>query len=132
MSGTETGRKWPGVKKELREIRPYAAALGPDEQKLEAVFVNHTEHVGPLATAAAEPVGIWPEERLLDLNAACIEGWVAGVPVVDGVVDSGWQPCEGGRVRLLVRVTDCPEQKEWVRGITYGGAYAREVLGQAA
>ena len=129
MSGRGTGRRWPGIKKELREIRPYAAALEPDEQKLETVFVNHTEHVGPLATAAAEPVGIWPEERSLDLSVSHIEGWVAGAPVVDGVADSGWQPCEGGRVRLVARVKDCPEQREWVRAMAHGGAYAREVLG---
>ena len=61
-----------------------------------------------------------------------VEGWVAGVPVIGGVADSGWVDCEGGRVRLVVRVVDRPEQREWVRAMSYGGAYAKEVLGQAA
>ena len=45
------------------------------------------------------------------------------------VLDSSDSSPECGRVRLEVRVMDCPEQREWVRVMAYGGAYAREVLG---
>ena len=79
--------------------------------------------------AITEPFAVWPEERSLDLSVSRIEGWVAGVPVVDGVADSGWLVCKGGRVRLVVHVSDSPEQREWVRGMAYAGAYAKEVLG---
>ena len=111
-----------------REIGPSSAAPRPVEREPEEVVVNHTT-LGEGFQSAAGPRGIWPEERSLDLDGAHIEGWVAGVPVVDGVADSGWQECEGGRVRLVVRVTDSPDQKEWVRAMAHGGAYAREVLG---
>ena len=111
-----------------REIGPSSAAPRPVEREPEEVVVNHTTFGGGFQSAAG-PRGIWPEERSLDLDGAHIEGWVAGVPVVDGVADSGWQECEGGRVRLVVRVTDSPDQKEWVRAMAHGGAYAREVLG---
>ena len=111
-----------------REIGPSSAAPRPVEREPEEVVFNHTTLGGGFQSAAG-PRGIWPEERSLDLDGAHIEGWVAGVPVVDGVADSGWQECEGGRVRLVVRVTDSPDQKEWVRAMAHGGAYAREVLG---
>ena len=111
-----------------REIGPSSAAPRPVEREPEEVVVNHTTFGGGFQSAAG-PRGIWPEERSLDLDGAHIEGWVAGVPVVDGVADSGWQECEGGRVRLVVRVTDSPDQKEWVRAMVHGGAYAEEVLG---
>lgn len=121
---------WPGAKKDgPREIESSAATLRPDERKLDAVAVKDTEQGGGLQTEAAEPRGIWPEERALDLDSVLVEGWVAGVPVVNGEADSGWRECEGGRVRVVVRVQECPEQKEWVRGMAHGGAYAREVLG---
>ena len=111
-----------------REIGPSSAAPRPVEREPEEVVFDHTTFGGGFQSAAG-PRGIWPEERSLDLDGAHIEGWVAGVPVVDGVADSGWQECEGGRVRLVVRVTDSPDQKEWVRAMAHGGAYAREVLG---
>ena len=111
-----------------REIGPSSAAPRPVEREPEEVVFNHTTLGGGFQSAAG-PRGIWPEERSLDLDGAHIEGWVAGVPVVDGVADSGWQECEGGRVRLVVRVTDSLDQKEWVRAMAHGGAYAREVLG---
>ncbi|MDE2786001.1 MAG: hypothetical protein OXL37_04995 [Chloroflexota bacterium] len=81
-----------------------------------------------MTTETAQFLGAWPRERSADFDHSLIEGWVAGVPVVDGVGDSGWTDCEGGRVRLVVRVKDCPEQREWVRSMAHGGAYAREVL----
>ena len=129
-------RKWPGFIEESgsnetapREIEPSAVALRPDEQQLDAVFCIHTTPGGGFSTETAGCPGAWPQERSLDLDGSRIEGWVAGVPVVDGVADSGWTDCEGGRVRLVVRVTDSPEQREWVRAMAHGGAYAREVLG---
>ena len=124
-----TGPAGSSRKKAPREIGPSSAAPRPVEREPEEVVVNHTTLGGGFQSAAG-PRGIWPEERSLDLDGAHIEGWVAGVPVVDGVADSGWQECEGGRVRLVVRVTDSPDQKEWVRAMAHGGAYAREVLGQ--
>ena len=104
----------------------------PDERKLETVFSHFNNQEDFLATVVTEPVGVWPEERSLDLSDSRIEGWMAGLPIVDGVADSGWQPCEGGRVRVVIRVGDFPAQREWVRAMSYGGAYAKEVLGQAA
>ena len=132
MSTVKPGPRWPGMKEEPREIGPCAAAPEPDERKLETAFSHFNNQKDFLATAVTEPVGVWPEERSLNLSVSHIEGWVAGLPVVDGVADSGWEGCEGGRVRLVVRVVDRPEQKEWVRAMSYGGAYAKEVLGQAA
>ena len=121
---------WPGAKKTgSREIEPSATTLRPDERKLGAVAVKDTEQGVGLQTEAAETRGRCPEPRALGLDSVPVEGWVAGVPVVDGVADSGWRECEGGRARLVVRVKDCPEQREWVRAMAYGGAYAREVLG---
>ena len=132
MSTVKPGPRWPGMKEEPREIGPCAAAPQPDESKLETVCSHFNNQEDFLATAVTEPVGIWPEERTLDLSVSRIDGWVAGVPVVDGVADSGWVDCEGGRVRFVVHVCDSPEQREWVRAMSYGGAYAKEVLGQAA
>ena len=130
-------RKWPGFIEESgsnetapREIDPSAVALRPDEKQLDAVFCIHTTSAGEFSIEATESPGTWPQDRLLALDGSRIEGWVAGVPVVDGIADSGWTDCEGGRVRLVVRVRDCPEQREWVRAMAHGGAYAKEVLGQ--
>ena len=69
-----------------------------------------------------------PQECSPDFDDSRIEGWVAGVPVVDGIADSGWTDCDGGRVRLVVRVKDSPEQQRmgarhgarW--GLRQGGA----------
>ncbi len=124
-------RKWPGTKKMApRGIEPSPATLGPTEQALEVIESKSTKQGGDLANVGApEPRASWPEERELHLDDVAIEGWVAGLPVVHGVADSGWEACEGGRVRLVVRVVDSPEQREWVRAMSYGGAYAKEVLG---
>ena len=81
------------------------------------------------AIALAELPGTRFQDRLPDASNLLVEDWVAGVPAVDGVADSGWQACDGGRVRLVVRVKDCLEQREWVQAMAHGGAYAREVLG---
>ena len=121
----------PEVKRtEPREIGASSAAPRPAEQSLEEV-VSDDSGLGGCWQSAAEPGGIWPEERSLDLDldGLLVEGWVAGVPVVDGVADSGWKECKGGRVRLVVQVKDCPEQREWVRVMSHGGAYAKEVMG---
>ena len=119
----------PEVKRtEPREIGASSAAPRPAEQSLEEV-VSDDSGLGGCWQSAAEPGGIWPEERSLDLDGSLVEGWVAGLPVVDGVADSGWQPCKGGRVRLVVHVVDSLEQREWVRAMAHGGAYAEEVLG---
>ena len=121
--------RWPGAKKEApRELGPSAAAPRPDERELEVVIFKHTEQGDGLQTTAAELDGIWREKRLLAPDDSRIEGWVAGVPVVGGVADSGWQERLGGRVRLQVRVVSCPDQKEWVWAMAYGGAYGREIL----
>ena len=131
-------RKWPGFgepkpeRTAPREVEPRPAVPRPDEQELGEVFCTHITIGGGLTTGMAELPGDWSQDRPLDPDGSSIEGWVAGVPVVDGVADSGWQPCEGGRVRLVVRVVDSPEQREWVRAMSYGGAYAQEVLGLAA
>ena len=119
----------PEVKRtEPREIGASSAAPRPAEQSLEEV-VSDDSGLGGCWQSAAEPGGIWPEERSLDLDGSLVEGWVAGLPVVDGVADSGWKVCKGGRVRLVVQVKDCPEQREWVRVMSHGGAYAKEVMG---
>ena len=124
--------RWPGMRTEPHEFERYAAAPEPNEDELETVFFDSTNQGGFLSTAVPELAGVWPEERSLDLSGSRIEGWVAGLPVVDGVADSGWEPCEGGRVRVVIRVGDFPAQREWVRAMSHGGAYAREVLGQVA
>ena len=112
-----------------REIEPSSVVPRPTERKLGVIAFKGTKTGGELQSEASDPGGIWPEERALDPNSVPVEGWVAGVPVMDGVADSGWCECEGGRARLVVRVKNCPEQREWVRAMAYGGAYAREVLG---
>ena len=128
MSDLKPGPKWPGMRTEPREFERLAAAPKPNEDKLGAVFCDSNEPEEGLSTGSADPVGVWPVERSLDLSSAQVEGWVVGFPVVDGVADSGWQTCEGGRLRLVVRVAACPEQREWVRAMAHGGAYAKEVL----
>ena len=129
MAEQPSGFGKPNKRTAPREIGPSAAAPRPTERELGVIAFNNTEQGGELQSETSDPAGIWPQERLLDPDGSHIEGWVAGVPVVDGVADSGWQPCQGGRVRLMVRVVDCPEQREWVRAMAHGGAYAREVLG---
>ena len=127
------GSSEPGlIKATPREIGTSAAAPRPTEREPGVIAFKGTKTGGELQSEKSGPGGIWPDERLSDLDCSRIEGWVAGVPVVDGVADSGWVGCEGGRVRFVVRVLDRPEQKEWVRAMSYGGAYAKEVLGQAA
>jgi hypothetical protein len=129
MKTAKPGLRGSDAKARPQEIEPSAAAPRPDEDELEAASVNHTNVGNLLQTAMSEPVGICFEENAPDADLSPVEGWVAGVPVVDGVADSGWQKCEGGRVRLVVRVRDSAEQREWVRAMAYGGAYAREALG---
>ena len=132
MSTVNPGLRWPGISEEPREIGASAAAPRPDESKLESAYSHFNNQRDFLATAVTESVGVWPEERSLDLSVSKIEGWVAGLPVVDGVADSGWEACDGGRVRVVINVGDYPEQREWVRAMAHGGAYAKERLGQAA
>ena len=132
MSTVKPGLRWPGISEEPRQIGPCAAAPRPDEEKLESAYSHFNNDGDFLATAVTEPVGVWPEERSLDLSVSKIDGWVAGLPVVDGVADSGWEACEGGRVRVVINVGNHPEQREWVRAMAYGGAYAKEVGVQAA
>ena len=123
-----TGPAGSSRKKAPREIGPSSAAPRPVEREPEEVVFNHTT-LGGVFNRQRDLAASGPRRGRWDLDGAHIEGWVAGVPVVDGVADSGWQECEGGRVRLMVRVTDSPDQKEWVRAMAHGGAYAREVLG---
>ena len=125
MPDVKPGLRWPGMRTEPREFGRYVAAPGPNEDKLGAVFCDSNEQGGFLSTAVAEPVGVWPEERSLDLSASRIEGWVLGLPVVDGVADSGWQEHQGSRVRLVVKVADNPEQRKWVRLTAFGDVHAR-------
>ena len=125
------GFKKPGSQETApREVEPRPVARRPDEQQLGEVFCIHTTSGGGFSTETAETRGALPQECSPDFDRSRIEGWVAGVPVVDGVADSGWTDCQGGRVRLVVRVKDCPEQREWVRAMAHGGAYAKEVLMQ--
>ena len=126
---SETGRRWPGIKREEpRTSVETAAAPRPNEQQLGTVAFKDTETERGLQTATGM-TSIWTEERLVDPEKSRIEGWVACAPVVDGVADSGWRKCKGGRVRLVVQVKSCPEQQDWVRAMAHGGAYAKEVLG---
>lgn len=129
MPDLKPGPKWPGMRTGPREFERHTATPKPNEDKLGAVSFDSNGQEGFLSTGSAEPVGVWPEERSLDLSTSQVEGWVVGLPVVDGVADSGWQSCKGGRVRLVVRVAACPEQREWVRAMAHGGPYAKEVLG---
>ena len=131
MVNRPPGFKEPGLGETApREVEPRPAAPRPDEQQLGEVFCTHNTSGGGLTTETAESPECCFCDLSLDPDGSRIEGWVAGVPVVDGVADSGWADCEGGRVRLVVRVKDCPEQREWVRAMAHGGAYATEVLRQ--
>ena len=119
--GTEIGRP--------REIEPSAAAARPGEQKLGEVVFKDIQCVTELQTENDMGFGIPGDECGSVADSVGVEGWVAGVPVCGGVADSGWQECEGGRVRFVARVKLCPAQREWVRAQMFGGAYAQEVLG---
>ena len=123
-----TGLAWSATKKAPREGGASSTALRPVEREPEEVVVNLTTLGGGFQSSAG-PRGIWLEERSLDPDGAPIEGWVDVVSVVDGVADSGWQPCKGGQVCLVVHVVDSLKQREWVRAMAHGGAYAEEVLG---
>ena len=127
MFDVKPGPRWPGMREEPREFGRCATAPKPDEDKLGTVLFEFNGQEGFLSTAAAEPVGVWPEERSLGLSASRVEGWVMGLPVVDGVADSGWRERHGSRVRLVVNVADSPEQREWVRLTAFGDFHAREV-----
>ena len=60
------------------------------------------------------------DERLPDPRKMPVEGWVAGVPVVDGVADSGWVECGSGRrFRMQMVVKASEMQKDWVRSIMF-------------
>ena len=112
-----------------REFGTSAAAPRSAERELGVISFKNTKEGGDWQSDEMGPRGVWPEERELNLDGVPVEGWVAGAPVVDGVADTGWTECPGGRVRLVVNVRDCPEQREWVRAMSHGGAYAKEVLG---
>ena len=131
MVVNRVARKWPGAKRVgPREMGTSAATLRSAELELGVIACKSTKQGGDLANVwAPEPRAAWLEERELHLDDVVVEGWVADLPVVDGVADSGWVSCEGGRVRLMVHVVDCPEQREWVRAMAHGGAYAKEVMG---
>ena len=123
------GSSEPGlIKATPREIGTSAAAPRPTKRELGVIAFKGTKTGGELQSETSAPGGIWPAERSSDWDPSGIEGWVAGVPVVDGLADSGWTDCERGRVRLVVRVKDCPEQREWVRAMAHGGACAKEML----
>ena len=106
-----------------------AATPEPDERELGAVVSKDTKQGGDWQTGSEEPLDPSVGQRVFRPQSMAVEGWIAGLPVVGGVADSGWQDCPGGRVRLVVTVKDCPDQREWVRARAYGDAYAREVLG---
>ena len=110
-----------GAKKEgTREIEPSAATPGPDERKLDAVFRTHIITGGGLTNETAGLPGGDSDERLPDPREMPVEGWVAGVPVVDGVADSGWVECGSGRrFRMQMVVKASEMQKDWVRSIMF-------------
>ncbi len=106
-----------------------AAAPEPDERKLGTVVCKHTKQGGDWQIGSEEALDPSPGQRVPGPQSVAVEGWIAGVPVVGGVADSGWLDCPGGRLRLVVTFKDCADQREWVRARAYGDAYAREVLG---
>ena len=84
-----------------REIVTSAAALKPDERELDAVNFMRTTSEGGLQTETV---------------ASPVEGWVIGVPVVDGDADSAWLELGDTRVRIKVHVEPNDRQLEWVKG----------------
>ena len=89
---------WPGAKKKIgpREIGPSAATQRSAERELGVIESKSTQQGGDLANVGApEPRAAGPEESVSCIDDVAIEGWVAGLPVVDGVADSGWVSCEG-------------------------------------
>ena len=114
-----------------RGIEPSPATLRSTERELRVIAFKSTKTGGEFQSETSDPGVVCPEEPSLSPEARLVEGWVAGVPVVEGVPDSGWQPCEDGRVGVVIRVGDFPPQREWVRAMSYGGAHTRQVLVQA-
>ncbi len=110
-----------GAKKEgKREIEPSAATPGPDEQQLDEVFRTHTITGGELTNETADLPGANSDERPPGSGEKPVDGWVAGVPVVDGLADSGWVECGSGRrfrMQMVVRASEI--QKDWVRSMVF-------------
>ena len=110
-----------GAKKEgKREIEPSAATPGPDEQQLDAVFSTHIITGGELTNETVDLPGADSEQWSPDPSEMPVEGWVAGMPVVNGVLDSGWVECGRGRrfrMQMVVRASEI--QKDWVRSMVF-------------
>ena len=106
-------------KKAPREVEPRPAALRPDEQELGEVSSTHTTAGGELTTETAGLPGACPEERSPDLSNLPVEGWVADMPVIEGVADSGWVESARGRFRVQMVVRSSEIQRNWVRSMVF-------------
>lgn len=66
-----------------------------------------------------DPGGVRPEEPSLNPEAPFVEGWVANMPVIEGVADSGWVESDRGRFRVQMVVRSSEIQRNWVRSMVF-------------
>ena len=102
-----------------RGTEPSPATLGPAERKLGVIAFKGTKTGGELQSAALDPGGVCPEEPSLSPEAPLVEGWVAGMPVIEGVADSGWVESDRGRFRVQMVVRSSEIQRNWVRSMVF-------------
>ena len=120
MSEIRPGPRWPGKKEEPCEIGPCAAAPQPDEIKLETAFFDDTEQDGAWQPVSDESVTALPKVHGSDLEAADVEGLVAGIPVVGGVGEFTLSGRGGVQVRMEVVVSQNWAQVEWLKSRLFG------------
>ena len=114
------GSSEPGlIKATPREIGTSAAAPRPTERELGVIAFKGTETGGELQSAALDPGGVCPEETSLSSEAPLVEGWVADMPVIEGVADSGWVESDRGRFRVQMVVRSSEIQRNWVRSMVF-------------
>ena len=95
-----------------RGIEPSPATPGPTERELGVIAFKGTKRGGELQSGALDPGGVCPEAPL-------VEGWVADMPVIEGVADSGWVESDRGRFRVQMVVRSSEIQRNWVRSMVF-------------
>ena len=102
-----------------RGIEPSPATLGSAERELGVIAFKSTKTGGELQSEAPDPGGVRPEEPSLNPEPPLVEGWVANMPVIEGVADSGWVESDRGRFRVQMVVRSSEIQRNWVRSMVF-------------
>ena len=109
-----------------REVEPRPVALGPDERELGVVVRTHNTTGGEFQTDASDTGDKSTEERSPNPGDSRIEGWVAGIPVLEGVGAATLTKNNGVQVRMEVVVGSNRAQVEWLKSRLFGGGEIEE------